>query len=164
MKLHSHVMMVQLPRSYPVSLPVTWYPIIKRTMRTAVIQCSAFSIATNMQRTAPILAYFGEQPQPKPIAATAKLSPTGICATSFPHIYHLQLMEDEMSHGTHITVKSKSDPTYCKQWSGVSYAPHCEYGCTCPIHNEPLHLEGVDTHYCPICDDFKSPSDDCKNR
>ena len=67
-----------------------------------------------------------------------------------------------MIHSRHDCTKSKDDPTYSKQWSGVSYAPHCSYGCTCPTCGERLHLES-DTHYCPVCDDFKEKRRGCKN-
>lgn len=69
-----------------------------------------------------------------------------------------------MGIGRHYCTKSVNSPTYDKQWSGVSYAPHCPHGCTCPDCGYELHLEGHDTHYCPCCDDFKTPYKDCPNR
>lgn len=66
-----------------------------------------------------------------------------------------------MAHGKHETVAKPGTMGYSAQWSGVSYAPHCNYGCRCPDCDEPLHLEGHDTHYCPICDDFKRASKGC---
>ena len=70
-----------------------------------------------------------------------------------------------MSQGKHKTNKPTNDPTYDKRWSGVSYASHCSYGCACSDghYEEPLHLEGHDSHYCPICDDFKAKRITCKN-
>jgi hypothetical protein len=61
----------------------------------------------------------------------------------------------------HKTTKSPMSPTFNAEWSGVSGAPHCEFGCSCPNCGEPLHLEGVDTHYCPVCDDFKEAYKGC---
>ena len=66
--------------------------------------------------------------------------------------------------GRHPTTKSPTDPTFSKEWSGVSYAKHCNYGCACKDCGERLHLEGHDAHYCPSCDDFKAPAQNCKNR
>jgi len=66
--------------------------------------------------------------------------------------------------GRHRTKRSKNDPCYSAEWSGVSYAPHCPDDCHCPDCNERLHLEGFDTHYCPYCDDFKHPSLKCSHR
>ena len=68
-----------------------------------------------------------------------------------------------MSIGKHRTKKSINDSTYDAQWSGVSYAPHCDHGCICMDGHPPesLHLEGHDTHYCPICDDFKAKLFNC---
>mgnify|MGYP003395535152 CR=1 FL=1 len=68
-----------------------------------------------------------------------------------------------MANGRHKTTKSPTDPTYSKEWSGVSYTPHCPSGCVCPACDQRLHLEGHSAHYCPVCDDFKSPSANCKN-
>lgn len=68
-----------------------------------------------------------------------------------------------MGHGTHKTKAKPGDPTYSAKWSGVSYAPHCSYGCKCPTCGEALHLES-DSHYCPYCDDFKSAGKGCPNR
>jgi hypothetical protein len=59
--------------------------------------------------------------------------------------------------GKHITTKKVTDPTYSKEWSGVSYAPHCKKGCTCPKCGEKLHNENGN-HYCPQCDDYVAPS------
>jgi len=59
--------------------------------------------------------------------------------------------------GRHICTKSKNDPTYSAQWSGVSYAPHCKQGCLCPKCGERLHAESGE-HYCPRCDDYVRPS------
>lgn len=59
-----------------------------------------------------------------------------------------------MGIGKHATTKSPASPTYNAQWSGVSYSPHCPNGCACPICNEPLHLEGYNEHYCPVCDNY----------
>lgn len=69
-----------------------------------------------------------------------------------------------MAHGKHKTIKKPSDPTYSAQWSGVSYAPHCSHGCQCPKCGELLHLEGHDTHYCPVCDDFQPAEKGCPNK
>ena len=67
-------------------------------------------------------------------------------------------------HGRHRTTKSPGNPTYSAEWSGVSYAPHCSSGCKCNSCGERLHLEGHSAHYCPVCDDFKAPKSDCRNR
>jgi thioredoxin reductase len=70
-----------------------------------------------------------------------------------------------MAHGRHKTEKKPGSPGYSAEWSGVSYAPHCDNSCTCPIHTEePLHLEGHGAHYCPVCDDYKTPSPTCTRR
>ena len=63
--------------------------------------------------------------------------------------------------GRHETTKSKTDPTFDAQWSGVSYAPHCRG--RCPDCDERLHHES-DTHYCPRCDDFKRKPENCSKR
>jgi len=68
-----------------------------------------------------------------------------------------------MGYGRHKTTKQPNDPTYSAEWSGVSYAPHCSYDCTCPDCGERLHLEGADSHYCPRCDDFKRKAYGCRN-
>lgn len=52
------------------------------------------------------------------------------------------------------TTKKPTDPTYNAQWSGVTGAPKCPKGCTCPDCGGALHIEG-DSHYCPSCDDYK---------
>ena len=67
-------------------------------------------------------------------------------------------------HGKHKTTKSPKDPTYSSAWSGVSLVPHCKHGCTCPVCEEPLHLEGRGAHYCPVCDDFKRAWRGCPHR
>ena len=69
-----------------------------------------------------------------------------------------------MSHGRHTTIRKPTDQCYSAQWSGVSYAPHCPSGCKCAACGENLHLEGHDAHYCPHCDDFRAPKQDCKHR
>jgi hypothetical protein len=66
-----------------------------------------------------------------------------------------------MAHGRHKTTTKPGDRAYSPEWSGVSYAPHCPFGCTCPDCGEPLHLEGHDSHYCPVCDDFKPSRRGC---
>lgn len=58
--------------------------------------------------------------------------------------------------GRHTTTKKETDSTFSKEWSGVSYAPHCKKGCTCPKCGERLHAE-CGEHYCPRCDDFVRP-------
>ena len=55
--------------------------------------------------------------------------------------------------GKHKTTKNKNDPTYSKEWSGVSYAEHSKY--FCPDCGEQLHDED-ENYYCPVCDDYKS--------
>ncbi len=60
--------------------------------------------------------------------------------------------------GRHYTIKKSNDSTFNKEWSGVSYAPHCKY-CTCNVCGERLHIEGHDTHYCPRCDNFRPHND-----
>ena len=55
--------------------------------------------------------------------------------------------------GRHETTKSPKSPTFSKQWSGVSYAPHSKY--LCPDCVERLHNEN-ENYYCPRCDDYKS--------
>lgn len=62
-----------------------------------------------------------------------------------------------MAKGKHVCSKSKNDPTYSDQWSGVSYAPHCSKGCVCPKCGEKLHAEAGE-HYCPQCDDYVRPA------
>lgn len=57
-----------------------------------------------------------------------------------------------MATGKHKTTKSKKDPTYNKEWSGVSFAPHSMYNC--PDCGERLHDEDGN-YYCPVCDDYK---------
>jgi len=61
------------------------------------------------------------------------------------------------SMGRHQTIKSPSDPTYSKEWSGVSYAPHAK-GKHCPDCGENLHKE-AGSFYCPKCDNYKRPSE-----
>jgi hypothetical protein len=58
--------------------------------------------------------------------------------------------------GQHPTRKQPSDPTYSKQWSGVSYAPHAP-GKYCPKDGTQLHVEGG-SFYCPSCDDYVTPA------
>lgn len=65
--------------------------------------------------------------------------------------------------GRHKTKRKVTDINYSAKWSGVSYAPHCPSGCKCKDCGEDLHLES-DSHYCPYCDDFKSPAKNCKNK
>ena len=65
--------------------------------------------------------------------------------------------------GGHATTKRSTSSTYSAEWSGVSYAPHCPDRCKCPDCGELLHLEGHGTHYCPICDDFKSWAKGCRH-
>lgn len=60
-----------------------------------------------------------------------------------------------MGMGRHPTVKKPGDPTYDRNWSGVSWAPHA-IGKHCPKDGEKLHLEG-DNFYCPRCDDYVRP-------
>lgn len=60
--------------------------------------------------------------------------------------------------GRHPCNKPKTDPTYSAQWSGVSYAPHCNG--KCKDCGEQLHHEGG-SHYCPRCDDFKPRPEGC---
>lgn len=69
-----------------------------------------------------------------------------------------------MAHGKHRCNKSKNDPTYSAQWSGVSYAPHCPNGCKCGKCGSELHLEGHGAHYCPACDDFRPAKATCDKR
>ena len=59
--------------------------------------------------------------------------------------------------GRHETTKQPGDPTYSKEWSGVTNAPHAE-GKHCPRCSEQLHKEG-DSHYCPKCDDYVVPTE-----
>lgn len=54
--------------------------------------------------------------------------------------------------GRHVTRKRPGDPTYSKEWSGVSYTPHAR-GKKCVRCGEHVHREG-DSHYCPCCDDY----------
>lgn len=65
-------------------------------------------------------------------------------------------------YGRYDTRKNPKSSTFSRQWSGVSYAPHCDNGCRCPIDGEQLHLEG-DSHYCPACDDFRPKQRTCTN-
>lgn len=66
--------------------------------------------------------------------------------------------------GRHKTKKKPEDSTYNSTWSGVSYAPKCNF-CLCDVCNGHLHKEGKDSHYCPYCDDFRPPtSDKCEHR
>lgn len=51
------------------------------------------------------------------------------------------------------TTKKTTDPTYNKEWSGVTGAPPCKY-CKCPDCGCTVHHEGG-SHYCPRCDDYK---------
>lgn len=59
--------------------------------------------------------------------------------------------------GRHPTRKQPGDPTYSREWSGVSYAPHAK-GKHCPIDGTLLHREG-DSFYCPSCDDYVRPAE-----
>ena len=52
---------------------------------------------------------------------------------------------------------SRPKGTISPEWSGVTGAPHCRLGCTCPHCGEPLHAE-ASVHYCPACDDFVCPT------
>jgi len=54
--------------------------------------------------------------------------------------------------GKHPTNKKPTDPTYSKQWSGVTYAPECPHS-SCPKCGSHTHHEGG-SHYCPACDDY----------
>ncbi len=59
------------------------------------------------------------------------------------------------------TTKSKSDPTYSEQWSGVSGAPICRKS-PCPRCNHFTHHE-AGSHYCPQCDDYvRKEGDSCE--
>lgn len=58
-----------------------------------------------------------------------------------------------MTIGRHKCNKPKNDPTYNKEWSGVSYAKHSRY--ICPDCGETLHDED-ENYYCPRCDDYKN--------
>lgn len=62
--------------------------------------------------------------------------------------------------GRHICRKSPTDPSYSRQWSGFSTAPHCAG--RCPDCGERLHHEGG-SHYCPHCDDFKPQPSNCNS-
>jgi len=66
-----------------------------------------------------------------------------------------------MTHGKHRTTRQPGNSGYSAKWSGVSYTPHCYNECTCADCDEPLHLEGVDTHYCPVCDNHKAGRRGC---
>lgn len=59
-----------------------------------------------------------------------------------------------MTKGWHITKKSESDPTYSKEWSGVTYAPTVR-GKKCIECGGHVHDEGGN-YYCPYCDDYVS--------
>ena len=54
--------------------------------------------------------------------------------------------------GRHKTNKSKTDPTYSEQWSGVTYAPEAK-GVVCSRCGGHVHKES-DSFYCPVCDDY----------
>ena len=60
--------------------------------------------------------------------------------------------DKQMTIGRHTTTKSPQSPTFSKEWSGVSYAPHSNHNC--PDCGERLHKES-DSLYCPRCDNFK---------
>ncbi len=61
----------------------------------------------------------------------------------------------------HTCHKAKTDPTYSREWSGVSGAPHCKaHDPCCPVCGEVLHHEGG-SHYCPGCDDYKGRPTGC---
>jgi rubrerythrin len=62
--------------------------------------------------------------------------------------------------GRHKTTKKADDPTFSKEWSGVSRAPHCG-GSGCPTCGTKMHHEGG-SHYCPSCDDYKHKPQNCK--
>lgn len=63
--------------------------------------------------------------------------------------------------GRHLTTKSTSDPTYSREWSGVTNAPECRYS-RCPRCDSHTHHEGG-SHYCPSCDDYVIKTDSrCK--
>ena len=57
-----------------------------------------------------------------------------------------------MTQGRHKTTKSKNNPTYNSQWSGVTFAPTAP-GKTCSKCGNHVHKEG-DSYYCPFCDDY----------
>jgi formamidopyrimidine-DNA glycosylase len=57
-----------------------------------------------------------------------------------------------MTKGRHITKKSENDPTYSKEWSGVTYAPQAR-GKKCVKCGGHVHKEGG-SYYCPYCDDY----------
>jgi len=57
-----------------------------------------------------------------------------------------------MTKGRHVTRKSKDDPTYSAQWSGVTHAPIAR-GLHCSICGKHVHKES-DSYYCPYCDDY----------
>jgi len=63
-----------------------------------------------------------------------------------------------MSMGKHDTHKIPGQMGYSKEWSGVSFAPHCKG--KCPDCGTKLHHEGG-SHYCPMCDDYKARPDGC---
>lgn len=65
-----------------------------------------------------------------------------------------------MGHGRHNCTKPKTDPTYSKEWSGVSFSPHSKF--YCPDCGERLHDEDGN-YYCPQCDDYKSPKKENRN-
>lgn len=50
------------------------------------------------------------------------------------------------------TRKPISDPTYSREWSGVTGAPRAR-GLTCATCGRGVHREG-DSYYCPWCDDY----------
>jgi len=59
--------------------------------------------------------------------------------------------------GKHRCNKPATDPTYSREWSGVTYAPACVY-CKCPNCGGHTHHEGG-SHYCPACDDYVRKTD-----
>ena len=56
-----------------------------------------------------------------------------------------------MTKGKHECNKSENDPTFSKEWSGVSYADHSGYNC--PNCGEKTHDEAGNL-YCPRCDNY----------
>ena len=57
-----------------------------------------------------------------------------------------------MARQRYPTTKSPSDPTFSKEWSGVTGAPRIE-GKACAWCGGPVHRE-CDSSYCPSCDDY----------
>jgi hypothetical protein len=50
------------------------------------------------------------------------------------------------------TNKPPTDPTYSKDWSGVTHAPKVR-GLACGKCGGHVHKES-DSYYCPTCDDY----------